>query len=98
MRKFLVLAIIVALYFIFLLWQSSAQAQPALAGCPLISFTPCKPAVHRVQKAKPNPLITKHEKRIADLERRLLLAEAMLAGHEAALGAQQHQLSRLAPR
>ncbi len=61
-------------------------------------FDPCKPAIHHVQKAKPNPLITKHEKRIADLERRLLLAEAMLAGHEAALGAQQHQLSRLAPR
>ncbi len=70
----------------------------ANAACPLISFTPCKLEVHHIHKPKPNPLITKHEKRIADLERRLLLAEAMLAGHEAALGAQQHQLSRLAPR
>lgn len=61
-------------------------------------FDPCKPIAHHIQKAKPNPVIVKHEKRIADLERRLLLAEAMLAGHEAALGAQQHQLSRLAPR
>ncbi len=70
--------------------------QPTWAACPIISIDPCRTIVHHVKKVKPtHKALTA---RVADLERRLLLAEAMLAGHEAALGAQQHQLSRLAPR
>jgi hypothetical protein len=59
---------------------------PAWAGCPLISVTPCKTAVHHVHKAKPNLALARHEIRIAGLERRLALAEAVLA-------AQHHQIS-----
>ncbi len=73
MRKTVIAA---ALFFAF----------PAWAGCPLISLTPCKTAVHHVKKVRPAHKML--SARVADLERRLLLAEA-------ALKAQQHQLLRL---
>lgn len=71
MRKTVIAA---ALFFAF----------PAWAGCPLISVTPCKTAVHHVKKVKPSARKVLNA-RMAGLERRLTLAEAVLA-------AQQHQI------
>jgi hypothetical protein len=77
-----------------------ALSFPAMAACPLISLTPCyevhKPSkVARVVKS----IAVAHKAqaaRLADLERRLALAEAALKEHAAVLLAHQYQLSTIA--
>ncbi len=80
---------------LIILFLSFVIAQSAWARCPLISFTPCRPAVHRVLKAKPNPLITKHEKRIADHERRISTHDAQFKALVASVIALQRQVAEL---
>jgi len=74
---------------LLLIWQTGA-----VQACSI--FDPCKPAIRRVLPAKIKPAPTSRAARLADLERRLALVEAVLKEHTAVLGAQQHQLSRLA--
>ena len=69
--------------YIIIITACLATVSPAWADCPLISLTPCKATVHHVKKVKPTHRAL--AARVADLERRVRLAEAALA-------VQQHQL------
>ncbi len=70
-------------------------ASPSWASCPLISLTPCKPAVHRVHKPKPNPAIAKHEERIASHDRWLAAHDAQFRAMTASIVSLQRQINEL---
>ena len=58
-------------------------------------FDPCKPAIHHVQKTKPNPVIVAHEKRLGDHDRRISTHDAQFKALVASVVALQRQVAEL---